>query len=98
MGLTKAGRPRRNDANYCRLKGWAAGTVLTLDQSDRLVFHHGITDRPWHQRIRITAVGEDSILVRLIYDQYESGEQRWVRQLCNSLVVAGVAAKGADRG
>jgi hypothetical protein len=72
-------RPRKNDANYCRLKGWGPDMVLTI------VVDTGYAGRDYEQTIRITAVGEEAILVRRVYqrDRGEGPEIRWVRTLVN---------------
>jgi hypothetical protein len=64
-----------NDAAYCRFRGWEAGTVLHLLE----------------QTYRITAVGEEAILVRLVRGVGRSPagvELKWVRTLVNQEIVS----------
>lgn len=80
-------RLKKNDAEYCRLKGWRTGTILTMDWSP-------LPGRVFADRCRITAVGEESILVRRIYDEipshgeFEGPEERWARRLLDREVLA----------
>jgi hypothetical protein len=84
----KDGRPKINDANYCRLKGWTVGTVLTLDLTERIIYGTGIPGRTWVNRVEITAIGESGILVRRVYDDGEhDNEEHWSQRLVNCLVI-----------
>lgn len=47
----------KTDAETCRLNGWTVGTVLVGDEGFG------------HEKIRITAIGEKSILAKLIEDR-----------------------------
>lgn len=77
-------RPKKNDANYCRLKGWVPGTILNVKLDDGHV--HA---RECWEKITITAIGEEAILIRRVYSRPESGkdgqgpEHKWVRRLVN---------------
>ncbi len=61
------------DADYCRHKGWTAGTVLhLLDGSYRII-----------------AIGEDAIWVRFLrHDGTRLAEVRWVRTLLDREVIS----------
>lgn len=88
------GRLKINDANYCRLNGWMAGTVLTIDMTEEMHFTVGVTGREWTKRIRITAIGEKSILVRQVYDDDSLGrEEQWSKKLVDSLVIKATDSK-----
>jgi hypothetical protein len=65
-----------SDASLCRAHGWKRGTILRLTRTR----YPGHT--PAQKRGRITAIGEESILVRLIDAKGREGrEVRWARQL-----------------
>jgi hypothetical protein len=65
-----------SDASLCRANGWKRGSVLVLTRK-RFPNHE-----PRRKCGRITAIGEESILVRLIDDRGREGrEVRWARQL-----------------
>ena len=53
----------KTDAETCRMNGWTVGTVLVGDEG------HG------PEKIRITAIGEEDIRVRIIDDGSGVGEQ-----------------------
>lgn len=62
-----------NDADYCRHKGWTAGTVLHLLDGS----------------YRITAVGKEAIWVRFLRtDGTRLAEVRWVRTLLDREVIS----------
>lgn len=65
-------RLEANDADYCRFKGYEAGTTLNLLE----------------ECYRITAVGEEAILVRRVYRSREAAEVRWVTTLLEKEVIS----------
>jgi hypothetical protein len=73
---SKKSRAGNNDADYCRFKGWEAGTIVRLLDHD----------------YRITAVGEEAILVRRAQRSQEFAEVRWVRTLVTKDVVSATPA------
>ena len=72
MRSSKKKRQQANDAAFCRFKGWEPGTVLTLLEDN----------------YRITAVGEEAILVRRVSRSKEHAELKWVSTLVKSEVVS----------
>jgi hypothetical protein len=84
-------RPRTeyvSDASLCRAHGWKRGDVLHLTRS-RYLNH-----TPREKRGRITAIGEESILVRLIDGKGKEGrEVRWSRQLYDFEITREVTTK-----
>lgn len=59
------------DAQRCRRNGWTVGTVLAGEE--------GLAEVKHPIRLRITAIGEENILVRRIAGDYEGME--WPAQL-----------------
>lgn len=78
---TKANKPRKNDANYCALKGWKVGTILHVYVSE---FYDPLQEH--FHRYRITAIGDEAILVRRLYDSGACSEERFIRTLVNRYV------------
>ena len=81
-------KPRRNDATFCRLKNWCVGDILTIERE--MIYAAVPAGYDFSTRIRITAIGEEAILIRRVYSvqakRLEGSEQRWVRTLINCLV------------
>ncbi len=71
MPTSKKKRLQANDANLCRFKGWEVGSLLEVGG----------------ESYRITAIGEEAILVRRI-GQGEHAEKRWVNTLLDNEVSA----------
>lgn len=68
------GTARVSDAALCRVRGWKVGDVLQADPTEKSPMI-GV------QTARITAIGEDSILVRILTGPRAGLEMRWARQL-----------------
>lgn len=80
-------RPPQNDATFCRLRGWTAGTVLTLEYEYKI-------GRTWKEDVLITALGEKSILVKRL--KYKSPEEQWTLTLLKKYVVLGATTPAAS--
>lgn len=74
--MPKTKKPKTNDASLCILRGWRVGDILKAEPTER------ICDLSAHRKfVRITAIGEESILVRERDGQRWLPERRWSRHL-----------------
>lgn len=73
--IPRIGKCKVSDAALCRSKGWEQGDILQAEPTERSDTHLGT------QRVRITAIGEDSILVRVLSGPRRGKEIRWAKQL-----------------
>lgn len=76
---------QRNDAGLARLHGWQVGDILEAST--------GLTDS-YSFQVKLTAIGDMSILVRRLWGDRLGREERWCRRL-QTHVIRKVTAIGA---